>query len=131
VSTRLILSASALLLGILGIAGTFAPHEILAALGADARGVVPILVQLLAAALFGFAMINWLARGSLIGGIYNRPVAVGNVAHFVIGALALVKFAAGGAQTTALYVLAAIYAVFAVLFAMLLFRSPVTSDATS
>jgi hypothetical protein len=125
VSSRLILSASALILGALGIAGTFAPHEILTGLGVDAHGVTPILVQLLAAALFSFAMINWLARGSLIGGIYNRPVAVGNVAHFLIGALALLKVATGGTQPPALYALAAIYTVFAVLFAMLLFRSPV------
>lgn len=112
-------------MGALGIAGTFLPEELLAAAGVSPNGLLTVLVQLHAALLFGFAMVNWMARGSLIGGIYNRPVAVGNVAHFVIGALALVKAIAAGERALFLYALAALYVVFAVGFAVVLFRSPV------
>jgi ATP/ADP translocase len=121
-STKVLLSASALVMGAMGVAGSFMPHEILRAMGAVPAGMLPLLVQLLAALLFAFAMVNWLARGSLIGGIYNRPVAVGNVAHFTIGALALVKASLAGEGNL---VLTIVYAVFAIGFGMVLFRSPV------
>lgn len=126
-STKLLLTASALVMGAAGILGTFAPHELLGAFGIAAEGVLPLFAQLLAALYFAFAMVNWMARGSLIGGIYNRPVAVGNVTHFVIGALALIKAAAGEQRSVALLAVAAVYALFAIGFATLLFRSPVQS----
>ncbi|HEX8618771.1 MAG TPA: hypothetical protein VF911_14400, partial [Thermoanaerobaculia bacterium] len=90
-NTKILLTLSAVVMGAMGIAASFAPHEILHSFGSAATGVLPLLVQLLGASLFGLAMANWLARGSLIGGIYNRPLAVGNLAHFTIGALALLR----------------------------------------
>jgi hypothetical protein len=121
-NTKIVLTASALFMGATGIACSFLPHEILRAAGVAPTGMLPLLVQLLAALLFAFAMVNWLACGSLIGGIYNRPVAVGNVAHFTIGALALAKATMAGEGNL---VLTIVYAVFAVAFAAVLFRSPV------
>ena len=32
-----------------------------------------------------------MAKESLIGGIYNRPIAIGNFMHFAVGAMALIK----------------------------------------
>lgn len=58
-------------MGALGIAGSFAPHEILAAARVQPNETVAVLVQLLAAVLFGLGMANWMAGGSLFGGIYN------------------------------------------------------------
>lgn len=128
-NTKLLLSISALVLGVAGIAGSFLPDELLRALGVTPAGVTPVIVQLLAALLFAFAMVNWTARGSLIGGIYNRPVALGNLTHFVIGALALLKAAmAGGEQRKLLLIAAAVYVVFAVAFIGMFFRSPVVRD---
>ncbi|MEA2465742.1 MAG: hypothetical protein QOJ98_3489 [Acidobacteriota bacterium] len=121
-NTKILLTASALFMGAMGIAGTFAPHELLRAAGVAPAGMLPLLVQLLAALLFAFAMVNWLARGSLIGGIYNRPVAVGNVAHFTIGALALAKATMAGEGNL---VLTIVYVAFAIGFGVVLFRSPV------
>ena len=124
-NTKLLLTASAFVLGALGIAGSFLPQELLAALGVAPSGVLALLVQLLAALLFAFSMVNWMARGSLIGGIYNRPVAIGNLTHFVIGALALAKAVMAGQRHPIVLVLAAIYVVFAIGFAALFVRSPV------
>jgi hypothetical protein len=125
-NTKLLLSASAIFLGAAGIAGTFLPEELLRALGVAPEGALPLLVQLLAALLFAFAMVNWTARGSLIGGIYNRPIAIGNLTHFVIGALALVRGAMqAGPPRTVVMIAAAIYVVFAIAFSALFFRSPV------
>jgi len=46
---------------------------------------------LLGALYVDFAMLNWMVKGSLIGNIYNRPVAVANFTHFLVGGLALAK----------------------------------------
>ena len=122
-NTKLLLSASAIVMGTAGIAASFLPLEIPRALAIEPAGLLPVLVQLLGAALFAFAMINWTARGSLIGGIYNRPVALGNLTHFVVGGMALTKAAlsTGGVA----WGLAAVYLLFAAGFTMLFFRSPV------
>jgi hypothetical protein len=125
VNTKLVLGASALVLGAAGIAASFLPHEILGALGVPPSPVLAVLVQLLGATWFAFAMVNWAARGSLIGGIYNRPVAIGNLTHFVIGALALVKVVMAGEHALVVIVAAAIYALFAIAFALVFFSSPV------
>jgi uncharacterized membrane protein len=73
-----------------------------------------------------------MAKGSVIGGIYNRPISLANFAHFLIGALALVK---GVLKDTslpyAIWTLAAIYAVFAVLFWLIFSRNPVNSQMNS
>ena len=56
-------------------------------------GINIIVLQLLGGLYFGFGMLNWTAKGNLTGGIYSRPVAMGNLTHFVMGGLALLKFA--------------------------------------
>lgn len=114
-------------MGVAGVAGTFAPQEIAQAAGFGSANGAPLVIQLLAALLFGFAMVNWLARGSLFGGIYNRPLAVGNLAHFTIAALALVKAVWAGERRLMFLIAAAVYVVFALGFAAALFRSPVES----
>lgn len=129
-NTKVLLGTSALAMGVAGIAGSFLPEEALRALGIAPEGVLPVIVQLLAALLFAFAMVNWTARGSLIGGIYNRPVAIGNLTHFVIGALALVKAAiAASPHRTILAIVATIYVLFAIAFTAVFFRSPVAPPA--
>lgn len=112
-------------MGIVGIACSFAPAEIADVIGAGSAAQSPLILQILGALLFAFAMVNWTARGSLLGGIYNRPIAIGNLAHFVIGSLALAKAVAAGERRTVFVVSAAIYAVFAIAFGVVLLRSPV------
>jgi hypothetical protein len=112
--TRLVMAASAAVMLIAGIACTFAPQELLARIGASA--VPPVAVQVAGSLFLGFAMINWMAKDSLIGGIYNRPVAVGNLLHFTSAAIALLK-----AQW---WIAAAVYALFAIAFAKIVFTSP-------
>lgn len=124
--TGAVMTGSAVYLGVTGIATSFLPHEILGYFGSRAEGALPLIVQVAGAAMFGFAMVNWLARGSLIGGIYNRAVAVGNVAHFVMGALALMRGVTIFGSTPVLLVLTGGHTLFAIAFTWILFRSPVT-----
>jgi hypothetical protein len=66
-----------------------------------------------------------MARGSIIGGIYNRPIAVANFTHYFIGAMACVKSAVSGGDTTyILWALTGLNALFALLFAVMLMRHP-------
>ena len=123
-STKALLSVSAVMLGVAGIAATFAPEEIAAQFG---NGANALPIQLLGALYFAFAMANWAARGSLIGGIYNRPLALGNLTHFVVAGLAGAKAAMRSPQPFLLGVVTA-YAVFAIAFAMVFVRSPVSGE---
>ncbi len=90
-NTKALMAASALFMGCLGVAASFLPQEILTWIGAPSQGALPLLVQLGGALYVGFAMVNWMAKANLLGGIYNRAVAMGNFAHFFIGATVLIK----------------------------------------
>jgi len=120
-NTRMLMRASAVLLGALGAAATFLPQEILIRGGAVPVGFSGVLVQIAGALYLGFAMLNWMAQGNIIGGIYSRPVAIGNLAHFTIGALALPKSIVAGEHSVDVMLIAAAYTTFAALFARVTF----------
>jgi hypothetical protein len=119
--TRALMAASAVFLGITGVAALFAPDEILRAASIPSSPFLPSLVQLCAALLFGFAMTNWMVKGSRVGGIYNRPIALGNLVHFAVGAITLDRFALRGHEAWPIFVVATIYTIFAVGFGLVVF----------
>ncbi|MBV8516385.1 MAG: hypothetical protein JO197_03180 [Acidobacteria bacterium] len=122
--SRIVMTASALAMGIAGVVALFAPQELLRAMSITADLVPTLLTQVTGSLYVGFAMVNWLAKNSLIGGIYNRPVSVGNFTHFAIGAITLLKVVIAHA-TPSLVIVTAIYTLFAIGFAMLVFGSGV------
>ena len=61
-------------------------------------------------------MLNWMARGNIIGGIYSRPVAVGNLIHFAIAALAMVKLLVHHPDRGPLWAITLVYAALALGF---------------
>jgi hypothetical protein len=126
--TRLLLTASALVMAVLGLAAIFLPREILEKLHQTSVGPLPLLVQILGALYLGFAMQNWMAKQSIIGGIYHRPLTMGNLVHFLVAALSLAKYVLAGSRDTALLTLAALYTLFAVAFATVAFTSPVKPE---
>ncbi len=88
--TRFLMSASALVLGLLGLVTTFAPDYVLSSFGAPPTPALLLVTQVLGALYVGFAGLNWMARGNLIGGMYSRPVAIGNrcvLAEGVLGSV--------------------------------------------
>lgn len=113
---------SALTMGGTGIVLTFMPQEVSILFRCnEPASVVPF--QLLGALYFGFALTNWTARANLIGGIYARPVAIGNLCHFTVAALALIKGASTGSGLG--MILTLVYAVFAAAFGLIFFTHPV------
>jgi hypothetical protein len=123
-NTKFVMLASAVMVAILGIIASFLPQEVLQYLGEETTGMAPLLVQLLGALYLGFALLNWMAKGILIGGIYARPVALGNFLHFFSGAMALLKGLQAEHQPGALGALAVVYGLFALLFGVITFRHP-------
>ena len=108
-----VMTASALFMGAIGLALTFAPGELLARSDVTPAHLVMVAAQIAGALYLGFAILNWMARESTIGGIYNRPLAMGNFTHFFVAGAALLK---GG-----FWIAGAIYAIFAIAFGVLIF----------
>jgi hypothetical protein len=130
-NTKLIMAASAVVMGAAGVAATFLPQEIARYLGLPSDGMVPLWIQIMGALYFSYAMLNWTAKDSLIGGIYNRPIVIGNLVHFMVAALALVKGVMANPALKVLLPFAIVYAIFAIAFGMIFFRSPVQSASPS
>ncbi len=116
-------------MGVCGILFQFLPHEVLKFSGVDAVGIMPLFIQIIGALYLGFAAMNWMAKAVLIGGIYARPLAIGNFAHFMIGAFALLKYAFTVQNLWAVWVAVIIYALFAISFAIVFFRHPLKPDS--
>jgi hypothetical protein len=115
-------------MAVAGLALTFAPEELLSVLGTNGNPTLTLFAQLTGALYVGFAILNWMARESTIGGIYNRPLLMGNLTHFVVGALALLKAATKLQASAPAWVAAGIYTIFAIGFGTLFFRSPRPAD---
>ena len=81
-NTKLLMSLSAVVMGITGIILTFFPQEFVSFFKMADTNI--ILLQVLGGLYFSFAMLNWAAKANLTGGIYSRPVTIGNFSHFVI-----------------------------------------------
>jgi hypothetical protein len=120
---KLLMTSSAVFLAALGIGASFLPQELLARTASPADWLTTTIVQLAGAAWVGFALVNWTARGTLIGGIYGRPIALGNFAHFAIGAIVLLKIVPRGHAGSAFVAVTVLYSAFAVWFGYALFSA--------
>jgi hypothetical protein len=123
--TKLLMTASSVFMGLIGIVLTFMPDEVLKILEQVPHAELTLSLQLTGALYFGFAITNWMAKTSLLGGIYGRPLSMGNFSHFFIAGLALLKGSVI-ANTAApyMYTLTSIYLIFAILFGYILFNHP-------
>ena len=122
-ATRILMITSAAFLALIGLAESFVPEKVLEIHGTVPDNATLLMVQMMGAIYLGFAFLNWMARGVLIGGIYARPIAIGNFLHFGMVAVMLTKAAVVyGAAPLAMS--AFVYSVFAVGFGVVLFTTP-------
>lgn len=126
--TKFFMSLSAIFLGAIGIFLTFLPTQAAGYASIESNKLITLVLQILGALYFGFAMLNWMARGNLIGGIYSRPVAIANFTHFFVGGLALIKTAISGWDWSFIWVLAIFYLALALFFGKILFTHPLKAD---
>ncbi len=120
-NTKIIMIASALFVSAIGVLLSFLPQEASAYLNIKETNY--LFLQLLGALYLGFGVLNWMAKGNVIGGIYSKPVAMANFGHFVVGSLALIKAKAMLGSPVMLYV-TVVYCLFALLFFYITFTHP-------
>jgi len=126
--TKWLLSSSAVLMGLFGLALTFLPGEASNLLGTDSSPVTLLLLQIVGGTYLGFAILNWFIRSARIGGIYNRPVVLGNLMHCIVVFFALIRQLAE--QFNFIFVgLTFIYFGFAVWFTLVMRSNPLTNEA--
>lgn len=104
-----------------GLVATFAPAELLTWLNVPAHESLPIIIQIMGALYFGFALTNWIAKDSIIGSIYSRPLSLGNFTHFTVAAFALIKYEMANGFRGWLFIAMLAYTVLAIGFGYLIF----------
>jgi hypothetical protein len=123
--SKILMTISALFLGIMGIFLSFLPKEIINYLNINSNVITILLFQLIGALYLGFGILNWMLKGSRIGGIYNRPVLMGNLMHFLVGAMALIKIVSSiQAHSEIIIFLMIVYSTLSISFAILFKSNP-------
>jgi len=122
-NAKILMTSSSIVLAMAGVAGLFVPDVVLTAFNTKVTTELSMLVQLLGALYFGFALMNWTAKDSAIGGIYARPVSLGNFGHFFAGSMLLIRYQLSAAFNPIMTALLVIYLILAGLFYWLVFRA--------
>jgi hypothetical protein len=118
---RLILTLSALILFAVGGAALFAADEVARLFAAGASKGLAFAIQLTGCGLLGFAALNWMSRGNRIGGIYARPIGIGNLLLFTTAGLTIGKATLAGSLPVIVTAVGIIFAILAIAFAWLVF----------
>ena len=127
-NTKLLMTSTAILFAVMGVVLTFAPDNIMALTGMGSSMVIMLTLQLLGAAYYAFAVLNWMAKGALTGGIYNRPIVIANLTHFLIGGIALTKAVLSNHHLPIiLSLMAGLYVIMACVFWFVMSRHPDTT----
>ncbi len=121
-NTKILMTSSSLFLGLAGIFSLFAPDVLLSTLNLPKTNPAPVLIQLMGAMYFSFALMNWTAKDSLIGGIYARPVSLANFSHFFSGVLLLIKYQLSNEMNAIIIFVLFAYTIYTFLFYWLVFR---------
>ena len=123
--TKLLMTSSALFCGIIGTLLLFLPIEIAEYLGVEPTIITILFLKILSALYLGFGILNWTAKGTLIGGIYNKPIVLGNLLHFAVGAIELIKVISNiQTHREIIIFLIVFYVIFALLFVYVIKTNP-------
>ncbi|MFT7331723.1 MAG: hypothetical protein ACI848_001805 [Roseivirga sp.] len=125
--TKIVMTSCAIFLGVIGILLSFLPSEIITYLGVEPTIITTLFLKILSALYLGFGILNWMAKGSIIGGIYNRPIVIGNLMHFGVGAIALIKIVSHiEIHSEIIISLTLLYVIFTILFTYIFKNNPAT-----
>lgn len=128
---RILMTTSAAWLIGVGAALTFLPQETAARIGLSTASQGTLLFELIGALCLGMGMANWMSRRSLIGGIYGRPLGVGNLMQFWVGAFALERAAAAGIAPLVTWPLFGGYLLFALSFGWIVLRGKLSARTSN
>jgi hypothetical protein len=126
-NTKILMVASVIYLGIVGLGLTFLPREIAGFFEAGNNEILILALQIIGALYLGFGMMNWMAKNNLMGGIYSRPLVFGNFLHFLVSAFALIKVVGKFSENrfAVIITISILYSIFALCFGYLLRTSPI------
>jgi hypothetical protein len=128
-NTKILMTAASLILAAAGVFALFVPDVVLSLVNTSVTAQLSALVQLMGTLYFGFAIMNWTAKDSAIGGIYARPVSLGNFGHFFAGGLLLLRYQFSNPFNLFIMILLILYVIFAILFYWLVFRAAGINDS--
>ena len=124
-NTKTLMIISAIFLAVNGFGFTFFPNEIAGLLINDDNYIFILILQILGALYLGFSILNWMSKASLIGGIYNKPILIGNLLHFFTASMALIKLAFKVETNLQLiFSYTVIYSLFTLFFGYVFFTNP-------
>ena len=123
-NTKTLMIISAIFLAVNGFGFTFFPNEIAGLLINDDNYILILILQILGALYLGFSILNWMSKASLIGGIYNKPLLIGNLLHFFTASMALIKLTPGFQDHQIIFSYTIIYSLFTLSFGYVLFTNP-------
>ncbi len=128
--SKILLTLASLLLFATGAVFDFAPQETAATIGLNNSASAALLLQALAGACFGFGLLNWFARTRPMGGIYARPLALGNLLFFAVAAIPLDRSVIHGRSLPAFAAAAVVTSLFAAGFVWItFFHNPVSGTS--
>jgi hypothetical protein len=115
-----------------GVLFIFIPEELF--IWSDGKpGEIEILaVSLFGTSLFGFGIINYTGRNAIYGGIYGKPIILGNFIFHTVAAVHLLKFTMSSDSASLIFsaITGALYLLFAAGFIRLNFFPPVLKTQT-
>lgn len=120
-STKILMVSSAIVFAIFGLAATFFPIEILKYMNAGNALLSVLLIQIIGSLYLGFAFMNWMARATIIGGIYSKPLSIGNFSHLFIASVSLIKTLPVYTESKILWIITLVYSVLTLFFARVSF----------
>ena len=124
-NTKTLMIISAIFLAVNGFGFTFFPNEISVLLINDDNHIFILILQILGALYLGFSILNWMSKASLIGGIYNKPILIGNLLHFFTASMALIKLTFKVETNLQLiFSYTIIYSLFTLFFGYVFFTNP-------
>lgn len=119
-NTKILMILSVVYLAIQGIALTFLPQEVNTYFAINSEGVAVLVSQTLGAALLAFALLNWMTRSNILGGIYGKPLMMANFLFFFASGMSYLK----AADSPIIWTLASISMLFGFSFGYVAFTHP-------
>lgn len=125
-NTKILMISCAVFLIISGLLLSFVPEEISRILIIGTNQTSILFLQILGSLYLGFGMLNWMTKNNLIGGIYSRPLVIGNLAHFLVSTFALIKIVGKYSENEFIIILSLtiLYIVFTLSFGYVFMKNP-------
>lgn len=125
-NTKILMISCAVFLIISGLLLSFVPEEISRILIIGTNQTSILFLQILGSLYLGFGMLNWMTKNNLIGGIYSRPLVIGNLAYFLVSTFALIKIVGKYSENEFIIILSLtiLYIVFTLSFGYVFMKNP-------